>query len=203
MKSNFSKLFLVLGLVVLMGAGCEDVITKGEFLGLNIGASKVEVIAQLAQKSNIQYVRAEIRNPNIVRSSNIHELEVVFSGRGFIVEGGGIFTSLIIDTEKVIDVRHHYGENSLFEVKVGDTSKNLEKKIHSFLKLNKNASVYNFIIDSRALSPPEMSKEDFAWLSKYNLWLFSETDAYSQIKLYFKDNKLEKIVHLYTLIELP
>ena len=190
----------------------DQVISKGEFQGIRIGAEKDEIYGSL------------IKNSNIGSVMGIDELQRYFKYDGFMkaFEGVGPEKITLIDGSATLDFDFRDGRLAHIlkgvvytvdiEVELADAWVEIMPKIGMYLKMHPEASVlpsnsgygsdYNrFEVVLRSNNfDEEMGK---TWLMKQDVWGFHYTNDFSYTRLEFEGNLLKRIVHRHRESELP
>jgi len=201
---------IVIPILLITLAACTQNIVFGEFLGLEIGMTKKEVLQQLDNNENITSIRpvlAESIGIKLPEENKEQYLEKMFNN----VQGVGIsgyqpiFSMKIIFTKgEVSDIHLAFvNEGEDLGIKIGDDKNKVEKIINANLESGRINIVFNFLPNSASIRINSMGEPEKELLFSYDNWGFTGASEYSFTKLRFVNDRLKKIENLWSPIEMP
>lgn len=184
--------------------GCETVTTDGEYLGLTIGQSKEEVLEILKAKPNVSRVSLRPYKTLVIDKESIAEINHFLTAEAIDITGPFYNAQLEFDKDVVSALYlAPINKGVAFDLALGQSKKKALSIITVLLLNCQKCRAHNFVPGQPHFDLDQLSKEQRSEILSYDSWAFSESDEFSHMELFFKQNTLERMEYLWSPIELP
>ena len=184
--------------------GCDTVITDGEYLGLTIGQTKTEVLESLQTKPNVSIISPQPYESISIDKESINDIDRLMEAEALDFSGPWYNAQLEFNDE-VVSTLHlaPFNEGVSFGLTIGQSKKDALLILKIMLRNCQKCSVHNFVPGHLHFSLDKLTSEQRLVLLKYDRWKFSESDEFSHMDLFFRQEKLARMEYWWSPIELP
>ena len=183
------------------------VVTDGTLLGLTIGTSKSETLADLSGRSDVSAI--EPRVPEFyVTNDNLSALHKLRDVPNFVIEGQR-FQARVSHAGGNITFFRHLGVGKGIQVRpttIGELIGHLEVEFQSnpSLRVFAIAQPFGMTMTQYDLSNARIpNQRETDWLLTFDHWFFHLDGSYSNVNLFFERGVLAKIEYRNNFMELP
>jgi hypothetical protein len=183
-------------------------VVRGSILGLTIGESKEEILADLQARGDVTHVAARVPY-FVINHKNIDALPRLRSTPSFLVQGRNMQVKVEVKGSAIEYYSHMGVGNDLSE-----TPENLDTflpQLRDYLLENTDAGVIPIAnirgggnSDAVQIIPADTVREkQIRWLMDFDQWGFKLQGRWVFVELFFEDDRLTKVIRQNDFIELP
>lgn len=203
---NKIRLFrLILLIVIVAGSyGCSRSIESGEFRGLVIGATAKDVFDVIADQQEVSHILSG-RQPLIsVDAGSIEKLEELFDSEGVILRMKGTEIRVQFDNNGVASQVWFSDDRKIVPIiTLGMRRDEVQVIFANALRENDKLRAYTFDPESYWIDISNATAEEREGLFADAMWMYHENNMRSTTRLYFENEKLQRVEYKWSLIELP
>ncbi len=201
---RLSSICLAIIVLALSQSSCEKTIDEGQFLYLEIGSTKSQVVEQLLRSGETTNVLPVVPRLGEESLGNLSSGLVEGESLGYVLQGPDFFMSIRIEDDIVSEV-YSSARSGLrgLNVASGDSRADVVQELSKFVRENPEFGVSQLVDSSKWVSLEDLSEENRGRLQNHDVWTYHENTKYSGVTLFFQDGKLAKIEYVSSPIELP
>lgn len=206
-RSRISKFGVVMAVLLLLGVTIarlhHRVIVSGQFLGLEIGATKEAVVRAISEGERFSYGELLYCKGVSVTRRNLRDLQKLMESEVVALSASRSIFEFEMKDGRVFKVRegiHHLD----LGIQAGQTLTELESVLADVLRKDRYAVAYSLPYCVERFSSADLrfpEKRKFWEIS--DIWSLGENDRYARSRLFFVDNILVEIDFRNYFTELP
>ena len=171
---------------------------------MKIGQSKEEVLKILQAKPNVSRVSPEPYETVNIDQDSVQDMDRLMEAEAISIRGPRYHTQLEFDNDVVSALSlAPINKGVSFGLTLGQSKKEALSILKVLLRNWHKFRVHNFVPGHPHFALDKLDNEERMKLQKYDYWVFGESDEFSRMELYFRDDKLERMEYMWSPIELP